>query len=86
LDRLAPEGSKMKYRHDDEGPDDMPAHIKASLMGTSLTIPIAKGRLALGTWQGVYLNEHRDYGGARRVMVTLQGTKRSDGRTYSGYD
>lgn len=53
LDRLVPEGTKLKYRHDDEGPDDMPAHVKSSLMGPSLTIPISKGKLALGTWQGV---------------------------------
>lgn len=53
LDRLVPEGTKMKYRHDDEGPDDMPAHVKSSLMGPSLTIPVSNGRLALGTWQGV---------------------------------
>lgn len=51
-------------------------------MGPSLTIPISHGKLALGTWQGVYLNEHRDYGGSRNVMVTLQGQKRSDGRAY----
>ena len=59
LDALAPEGNKHRYRHDDEGPDDMPAHIKSSLMGPSLTVPIARGRLALGTWQGIYLNEVR---------------------------
>lgn len=52
LDRLVPEGTKLKYRHDDEGPDDMPAHVKSSLMGPSLTVPISRGRLALGTWQG----------------------------------
>jgi secondary thiamine-phosphate synthase enzyme len=68
-----------------QGPDDMPAHIKSSLMGPSLTIPISKGRLALGTWQGIYLCEHRDYGGARRLVVTLQGQKRADGRSYGSY-
>ncbi|KIZ05328.1 hypothetical protein MNEG_2630 [Monoraphidium neglectum] len=83
LDRLAPEG-KM-YRHDDEGPDDMPAHVKSSLMGASLTVPISKGRLALGTWQGVYLNEHRDRGGSRSIVITLQGQKRADGRAYGRY-
>jgi secondary thiamine-phosphate synthase enzyme len=83
LDRIAPEG--RHYRHDDEGPDDMPAHVKASLMGASLTIPISKGALALGTWQGVYLNEHRNAGGPRQVMVTLQGCKRADGRSYGRY-
>ena len=61
------------YLHDDEGPDDMPAHVKASLMGCGLTLPIRHGALALGTWQGVYLNEHRDHGGARQIVITLQG-------------
>ena len=61
------------YRHDYEGPDDMPAHIKASLMGASLSIPIRDGRLALGVWQGVYLCEHRDYGGRRQLLVTAWG-------------
>lgn len=82
LDRIAPDGDKVRYRHDDEGPDDMPAHVKSSLMGPGLMVPIAHGRLALGTWQGVYLNEHRNYGGPRRIAVTLQGIKRSDGRQY----
>ena len=61
------------YRHDYEGPDDMPAHIKASLLGNSVTIPIRHGRLALGTWQGVYLCEHRNRGGHRRLLVTAWG-------------
>jgi len=61
------------WTHTLEGPDDMPAHVKASLMGPSLTLPIAGGRFALGTWQGIYLCEHRDHGGARRVLVTLWG-------------
>lgn len=82
LDRLAPEGTKVSYRHDDEGPDDMPAHIKSSLMGPSLTVPIQHGRLALGTWQGIYLCEHRNYGGPRRIVCTLQGQRRADGRKY----
>lgn len=73
LDRIVPEGNM--YRHLDEGYDDMPAHVKSSLMGPSLTIPINKGRLALGTWQGIYLNEHRNYGGSRTIIVTLQGRK-----------
>lgn len=59
------------YRHDYEGDDDMPAHIKSSLMGCQLTIPIAAGRLALGTWQGVYLCEHRDQPHTRRMVLTL---------------
>jgi secondary thiamine-phosphate synthase enzyme len=61
------------YKHTYEGDDDMPAHIKASTLGCSLTIPISNGRLALGTWQGIYLGEHRDFGGSRRVVATLQG-------------
>ena len=54
-------------------------------MGPSLTLPIQGGRLALGTWQGIYLNEHRNYGGPRRIVITIQGRKRADGRRYSGY-
>jgi secondary thiamine-phosphate synthase enzyme len=61
------------WTHTTEGPDDMPAHIKASLMGPSLTLPVARGRLALGTWQGIYLCEHRNRGGARSLVATLQG-------------
>jgi secondary thiamine-phosphate synthase enzyme len=62
-----------EYQHDDEGPDDMPAHIKASMLGASVTIPIRNGRLALGIWQGVYLCEHRNYGGPRSLMITAWG-------------
>ena len=62
------------WTHTLEGPDDMPAHIKASLLGPSLTLPIADGRLALGTWQGIYLCEHRDRGGSRRVVATAWGS------------
>ncbi|MBJ7328761.1 MAG: YjbQ family protein [Solirubrobacteraceae bacterium] len=61
------------WTHTFEGPDDMPAHIKASLLGPSLTLPIADGGFDLGTWQGVYLCEHRDAGGPRRLTVTLHG-------------
>ncbi|GAX26132.1 hypothetical protein FisN_18Hh248 [Fistulifera solaris] len=66
------------FRHTMEGDDDMPGHVKSSLMGVSLTIPIRQGRLALGTWQGIYLNEHRDQGGwggghARNIIITIQG-------------
>lgn len=61
------------YLHDDEGSDDMPAHLKASLLDTSLMIPIRNGRLALGMWQGIYLCEHRNYGGARNMMLTAWG-------------
>ncbi len=71
-DRAVPEDAAY-WTHTQEGPDDMPAHIKASLMGPSLTLPVRAGRLALGTWQGIYLCEHRDHGGARRIVATLQG-------------
>lgn len=60
-------------RHVDEGSDDMPAHIKSSLLGMELNIPIHRGRLRLGTWQGIYLCEHRNHGGARHVIATIQG-------------
>jgi secondary thiamine-phosphate synthase enzyme len=70
--RLAPDGASH-YRHTLEGPDDLPAHFKASLFGPGLTIPIAGGRLALGAWQGIYLGEHREHGGPRRVVATLLG-------------
>ena len=59
------------WTHTIEGPDDMPAHIKASLLGPSLTLPVSNGRLATGTWQGIYLCEHRDHGGSRRLVATL---------------
>jgi secondary thiamine-phosphate synthase enzyme len=62
------------WTHTLEGADDMPAHIKASLLGPSLTLPVARGRLALGTWQGIYLCEHRDRGGSRSVVATLWGS------------
>lgn len=62
------------YRHTYEGPDDMPAHIKSSLLGSSVSIPITNGKLNLGTWQGIYLCEHRDYGGSRKVVITLLGS------------
>ncbi len=61
------------WTHTLEGADDMPAHVKASLMGPSLTLPVAGGQLRLGTWQGIYLCEHRDRGGARRLVATLWG-------------
>ena len=61
------------WTHTFEGPDDMPAHIKASLLGPSLSLPVSGGRLALGTWQGIYLCEHRDRGGARSLLATLHG-------------
>jgi secondary thiamine-phosphate synthase enzyme len=67
------------WTHTLEGADDMPAHIKAALLGPSLTLPVARGRLALGTWQGIYLCEHRDRGGSRSAVATLWGSSESDG-------
>ncbi|MGI9278660.1 MAG: secondary thiamine-phosphate synthase enzyme YjbQ [Endozoicomonas sp.] len=67
-----PDGADY-YRHVLEGPDDMPAHVKSSLWGASVTLPITDGRFNLGTWQGVWLGEHREQGGRRRLIVTLQG-------------
>jgi secondary thiamine-phosphate synthase enzyme len=67
-----PDGAPY-FAHDAEGPDDMPAHVKAALFGTALTIPLRAGRLALGTWQGIWLGEHRDQGGARTVVATVLG-------------
>jgi secondary thiamine-phosphate synthase enzyme len=72
FDRAVPDGAPY-FAHTLEGPDDMPAHIKASLTGLSLVLPVRDGRLALGTWQGVYLCEHRDSGGPRKVLVTAFG-------------
>lgn len=73
FDRAVPENAPY-YRHTAEGPDDMPAHIKASLMGASVIVPITSGRLNLGTWQGIYLCEHRDRGGPRRLVATAIGS------------
>ncbi|AJR06800.1 YjbQ family protein [Photobacterium gaetbulicola] len=72
FNHVAPERAPY-YQHTYEGDDNMPAHIKASMLGASVSIPISQGRLALGTWQGIYLGEHRDQGGSRRVVITLQG-------------
>ena len=72
FNRLVPENQPY-YQHNDEGSDDLPAHIKTSLLGPSVTIPITNGQLNLGTWQGVYLCEHRDYGGSRRLVLTVNG-------------
>lgn len=77
FDRLAPEGASY-YQHTSEGRDDMPAHLKTVLLGTSVTIPLTAGRLNLGTWQGVYLCEHRDHGGRRRLVITLTGEETSE--------
>lgn len=69
---LAPENAPY-YEHIYEGADDMPAHIKASILGASQSLPISNGRLNIGIWQGIYLCEHRDHGGPRKILVTLQG-------------
>jgi secondary thiamine-phosphate synthase enzyme len=71
LDTVAPED--FPYRHAEEGPDDMPSHVKSVLLGCSLTVPIRDGRLCLGTWQGICLCEHRRRGGRRKLVLTLQG-------------
>jgi secondary thiamine-phosphate synthase enzyme len=70
FDRLAPEGAPY-YRHTTEGPDDMPSHIKSVLTGVSLNLPVVHGSLALGTWQGIYLWEHRDHPPARNIVISL---------------
>jgi len=75
LSAIAPED--FPYRHTCEGPDDMPAHVKASLLGNSLLIPVSDGSVCLGTWQGIYLCEHRRHGGRRRLVLTLWGDVRS---------
>ncbi len=72
FNKLAPE-EESHYTHTMEGPDDMPAHIKASLLGSSVTVPVSDGRLILGMWQGIYLCEHRNRGGSRRLVVTVYG-------------
>ena len=64
------------YEHNSEGADDMPAHIKSTLIGSSLTIPIANGKLNLGTWQGIYLCEHRNHSGSRKIVVTIFGEEK----------
>jgi secondary thiamine-phosphate synthase enzyme len=71
LDRIAPEGPM--YEHDDEGPDDMPAHLKSVLTGAGLSVPVEHGRMALGTWQGVFLAEHRAHPHRREIAVHLLG-------------
>lgn len=72
FNKMVPENDPG-YIHNYEGADDMPAHLKAAILGSSVTIPIQNGRLALGTWQGIYLCEHRNHGGARNIMVTALG-------------
>ncbi|MDT0650790.1 secondary thiamine-phosphate synthase enzyme YjbQ [Autumnicola edwardsiae] len=76
INKMVPENQPY-YRHTMEGSDDMPAHIKASLMGTSVQIPITNGKLNLGTWQGIYLCEHRNHGGTRKLVLTAFGVGRN---------
>ena len=73
FDRLAPENASY-YTHTQEGPDDMPAHLKNALLGCSLSIPITRGKLNLGIWQGIYLCEHRNHGGSRSLVLTAWGS------------
>lgn len=72
FNKAVPENDR-NYLHNDEGADDMPAHLKTSLLGNSIMIPIRNGKLALGTWQGIYLCEHRNYGGQRNLIITVWG-------------
>ncbi|CAN0927316.1 UPF0047 protein YjbQ [Linum grandiflorum] len=73
LNSVVPEGNSAPWKHTLEGPDDMPAHVKSSMFGCTLTIPITNGKLNMGTWQGIWLCEHRDHPTARKVVVTLNG-------------
>jgi secondary thiamine-phosphate synthase enzyme len=81
FDAIAPED--FPYEHTTEGPDDMPAHVKAALLGSALSIPVGRGRLCLGTWQGIYLCEHRDRASSRTLVLTLFGEMRGDGPAAS---
>jgi secondary thiamine-phosphate synthase enzyme len=72
FNQFVPENAPY-YRHTYEGSDDMPAHIKASTLGSNITIPLKSGRMNLGIWQGIYLGEHRDYGGSRTLVITVNG-------------
>ena len=76
FNKLVPENEKY-YKHSDEGPDDMPAHLKSSILGSSIIIPISNGILKLGTWQGIYLCEHRKHASARNIVLTIQGEKKN---------
>jgi secondary thiamine-phosphate synthase enzyme len=79
FNRFVPEGAPY-YKHDYEGADDMPAHIKHSLLGASCTLPITNGKLNLGIWQGIYLCEHRNQGGSRRIVATVQGQSKTENK------
>ncbi len=73
FNRAVPESDMKYYEHTLEGPDDMTSHIKSSILGSSVTVPVTGGQFNLGTWQGIYLCEHRNHGGARRIVVTIYG-------------
>ncbi|HEX2961629.1 MAG: YjbQ family protein [Ignavibacteria bacterium] len=75
FNRVVPENAPY-FEHTTEGSDDMPAHIKSSILGSSITLPVTQGRLNLGTWQGIYLCEHRNHGGRRHLVATIMGEKR----------
>jgi len=75
FNEMVPENEPY-YQHTLEGSDDMPAHIKSSILGSNLTVPISKGRINMGTWQGIYLCEHRDQGGPRKLIATIDGEKK----------
>lgn len=77
FNRLMPEGEPY-YRHRDEGPDDLPAHFKSSVLGCELSIPVYQGKLRMGIWQGIYLGEHRNQAGSRRLIATLQGRSKAE--------
>lgn len=77
FNRMIPENAAY-FVHTYEGPDDMPAHIKAVLLGSSITVPVRNGRFNLGTWQGIYLGEHRNHGGRRRLVITIAGQTRRE--------
>ncbi len=76
FNKMVPENAPY-YEHRLEGPDDMPAHIKSSLLGSSITVPVFGGRFKMGTWQGIYLCEHRNQGGSRKLIVTIHGERRA---------
>ena len=76
FNKMIPENAPY-YQHNTEGSDDMPAHLKASILGSNVTIPITNGDFNLGTWQGIYLCEHRNYGGSRKILITIYGKKRN---------
>ncbi|MFH1194732.1 MAG: secondary thiamine-phosphate synthase enzyme YjbQ [bacterium] len=75
FNKMVPENAPY-YEHTLEGADDMPAHIKSSILGQSLTIPVTNGQFNLGTWQGIYLCEHRNYGGTRKIIITINGEEK----------